>query len=473
LLLFLLTLGAFLVHGYHPMAEDAGIYLPGIEKILHPELFPFNAQFFEAHAHATFFPDLVAASVRVSHSSLQTVILLLQVVSIFLLLLACWQLAARCFPDARGRWAGVLLVTSLLTLPIAGTALYIMDQYLNPRNLVAFAGVFAIVKVLDRKYLQAALFIVFAAAIHPLMAVFSLSFCILLAAARGVELPWLAALLPFQISLSPPSSSYHPVALTHAYFYVTRWHWYEWLGVFGTMLIFLWFSRLARDRQWPTVNLLCGTLLLYAVLYLAIALVIDIPGRFEAVARLQPMRSLYLLYIVMLVLAGGVLAELVLKNHLWRWLALFVPLCAGMFVAQRLLFPASDHLELPWMHPKNPWVQAFEWARNHTPENAIFALDPDYMKLPGEDEQSFRATARRSSMADSVKDSGAVSMFPDLGDEWWRQMQAQSGWSKFQLQDFHRLQTEYGVNWVVLQQPVHIHLDCPYHNQAVEVCPLN
>jgi len=30
---------------------------------------------------------------------------------------------------------------------------------------------------------------------------------------------------------------------------------------------------------------------------------------------------------------------LLLKGHLWRWLVLFVPMCAGMFVAQRSLFP--------------------------------------------------------------------------------------------------------------------------------------
>ena len=35
-LLLLLTAGALLVHGYHPYAEDAEIYLPGVEKILNP-----------------------------------------------------------------------------------------------------------------------------------------------------------------------------------------------------------------------------------------------------------------------------------------------------------------------------------------------------------------------------------------------------------------------------------------------------
>ena len=460
-----------LVQGYHPGAEDAEIYLPGIEKLLHPELFPFNSRFFEAHAHSTLFPNLIAASVRISHLHLGTVIFLWQIASIFLLLLACWQLSARCFTDAKARWCGVALVAALLTLPIAGTALYIMDQYVNPRNLSAFAGIFVIVKVLDQKYLQAALFMILTAAIHPLMSVFALSICLLLLGTNN-KLPWFAAIFPFGISLAPPPGPYHEVALTHSYFYLTRWQWYEWLGVIGPIVILSWFARLARARQWQTVNLLCATLVIYELVYVVVALAIDIPVRFEALARLQPMRSLYLLYILMLVLTGGMLGKFVLKNHLWRWLALFVPLCAGMFFAQRALFPASAHLEWPWAQPKNQWVEAFRWIQRNTPANSIFALDPKYMSLPGEDEQGFRAIARRSSLADAIKDSGAVSMFPAMADEWWRQVQAQSGWSKFQLQDFQRLQRAYGVNWVVLQPPGVARLDCPYQNSTVKVCRL-
>jgi len=475
LFLLLLTFGALLIHGYHPWAEDAEIYLPGIEKILHPELFPFNAQFFEPHAHSTLFPNLIAAFVRVSHLRLETSLFIWQVVSIFLLLLACWQLSARCFSDPKARWAGVALVTALLTLPVAGTALYIMDQYINPRNLSAFATILATVKVLDRKYIQAALFLIFAGAIHPLMAVFAFSFCILLVGIKNLSSPSaaFAVLLPFGISFDPPPKAYHEVALRHSYHYLTRWEWYEWLGAIGPLFILWWFSRLARARQWLNVDLLCRTLLVYELIYLPAALVLSIPARFEALARLQPMRSLYLLYLLMLLLAGGVLAEFVLKSRVWRWLALFVPLCAGMFVAQRQLFPASAHIEWPSAQPKNRWVEAFLWVRNNTPTNAIFALDPAYMEIAGEDEQGFRAIARRSQTADATKDSGAVSMFPVLADEWLRQVRAQSGWRNFQLQDFRRLQLEYGVTWVVLQQPGLPGLDCPYHNEAVLVCRLN
>jgi len=132
--LLLLTAGALLVHGYHPFAEDAEIYLPGVEAHLHPKLFPTGREFFLSHASLTFFPNVVAFSLRVSHLPMEVGLFLWHVASIFLLLLACWELSGMLFPDTnkpdtnKARWGGVCLVAALLTIPVAGTALYIMDQ---------------------------------------------------------------------------------------------------------------------------------------------------------------------------------------------------------------------------------------------------------------------------------------------------------------------------------------------------------
>lgn len=474
LILLLLTLGALLVHGYHPWAEDAEIYVPGIQKTLHPEFFPFNSQFFASHAGSTFFPNGVASFVRLSHLPLGVALFVLHVASIYLLLLACWQLMSRCFPDAKARWAGVALIAALLTLPVAGTALYIFDQYLNPRNLAAFAAIFAIVNVIDKKYIAAGLFLVFTGAIHPLMAVFAFSYCVLLVALEHLDARFaaLGCLLPFGLSLDPPPATYHLVALRHPFHYITRWQWYEWLGALAPIVILWWFSRLARSRNLPTLALLCRALVIYELIYLPPAVVLSSFARLEALARLQPMRSLFLLYILMFLFMGGFLGEYFLKNRVWRWLALFVPLCAGMFTAQRVLFPASQHLEWPWAAPANPWSQAFLWARDHTPTDALFALDPEHMDFPREDEQGFRAIAQRSRLADGVRDAGAVSMFPAMADEWFRQVQAQRGWKDFQAQDFQRLRTSFGVTWVVVQSPGVSGLDCPYRNSTVLVCRL-
>jgi len=474
LVLLLLTIGALLVHGYHPWAEDAEIYLPGVEKILHPELFPFNTQFFWTHAHSTLFPNLIAASVRLSHLPLGVALFLWQVASIYLLLLACWQLTGTCFGSGRARWAGVTMIAALLTLPVAGTALYILDQYVNPRNLAAFPAIFAIARVIDRKYLQATLFLALTAAIHPFMAVFAFSYCALLWAAEVLDRRFVTfgLFLPFGLTLDPPPKSYHLVAAIHGFHYITRWQWYEWLGALAPLAILWWFSRIARARGWRNLKVMCRSLIVYELIFLPPAIVLSSFARLESLARLQPMRCLYLLYILMFLFGGALLGEYLLKNHGWRWLALFVPLCAGMFVAQRALFPASAHIEWPGTVQRNPWAQAFEWVRANTPNDAFFALDPKHMDLPGEDEQGFRAIAQRSRMADAVRDAGAVSMFPAMADDWYRQVQAQSEWKNLQQDDFRRLQKEYGVNWVVLQQPGSSGMDCPYSNRVVLVCRL-
>ena len=107
----LLTIAAVLVQGYHPFSEDAEIYLPGAEKILHPELFPVGQEFFKSHASMTLFPNVVAFSLRITHLPLEAGLFLWHLASIFLLLLACWELSGLFFPNApKARWGGVCLV---------------------------------------------------------------------------------------------------------------------------------------------------------------------------------------------------------------------------------------------------------------------------------------------------------------------------------------------------------------------------
>lgn len=480
-----LTAAALVVHGYHPFAEDAEIYLPGVEKTLNPKLFPGGSEFFASHASLTLFPNLVAASLRLAHLPLQTGLFLWHLGSIFLLLLACWELSGTLFSTPRARWGAVCLVAALLTIPVAGTALYIMDQYLNPRNLAAFAVIFAVTRTLERKYVRAALWLLFAGSVHPLMAAFAFSYCVLLVvmekfdthpvSAIGIQRisASLCCLLPFGISLAPPASrAYHEAAMRHGFHYIQLWQWYEWLGILAPVVLFWWFARIARSRGWQLLNRVCRTLIIYDLAYFIAALVVDLPPRFESLARLQPLRSLHLLYILMFVVIGGLLGEYVLRNRAWRWLALFVPLAGGMFLAQRTLFPASAHIEWPGRTPKNPWALAFVWARQNTPPDALFALDPLYMQLPGEDSIGFRCLAQRSRLADFVKDSGAVSMFPPLAEEWWTEVLAQTPWKSFRVQDFERLKEKYGVNWVVVQQPTVAGLECAYQNEAVSVCQL-
>jgi len=472
--LLLLTVGALAIHGYHPYAEDAEIYLPGIEKNLHPELFPVGAEFFESHAGLTLFPNLIAASVRLTHLPFDYALFGWHLGAIFLLLLACWELSGKCFATTNARWCAVALVAALLTLPVAGTALYLMDQYLNPRNLAAFAGVFAIVRTLEQKYVRAGMWLVFAVAVHPLMTSFALSFCILLVALRKFEnaFTMAVALLPFGISLAPPSAAYHEAVRFHISHYILQWQWYEWMGIVAPVALYLWFRRVARSRGLNELALMCRALIFYELAYFAAALIVSVPKRFESLARIQPLRSLHLLYILLFLFCGGFIAEYVLKKHAWRWVLFFLPLAGGMAFAQRALFPASSHIEWPWGVQRNQWAEAFTWIGQNTPTEAVFAIDPLYFEIPGEDTIGFRALAQRSRLADAAKDSGAVSMFPPLAEKWFDQYQAEKDWRKFSAQDFSRLNQRYGVTWIVLQTPGVPGLTCPYQNSSVLVCHL-
>lgn len=472
----LLTLLALVVHGYHPYAEDAEIYLPGIEKLLNPELFPAGSQFFESHAGLTFFPNLIALSVRITRLPFQYALFIWYIGAILLLLTACWEVSGVCFSTVRAQMCAVALVASLLTLPVAGTALYVMDQYLNPRNLAAFAGLFAICRVLEGKYARAGIWLVFDALVHPLMASFAVVLCVILLLMERIPKPaaTIALVIPFSKFFAPPTPAYREAMRFHISHFLLQWQWYEWLGLIGPLLILIWFGRIARLRDLKNLERLCRALVIYELFYFAIALVIAIPERFEAVARLQPLRSLHLVYIFMLIAMGGFLGEHILKEKIWRWLLLFIPLCAGMFFAQRELFPASSQIEGTWVAPRNLWAQAFIWIRANTPTDALFAIDPFYMQIAGEDTIGFRALAERSRLADASKDSGAVAMFPPLAEKWWEEFQAQKNWRKFTVDDFRSLQSKYGIGWIVLQEhgPAATPFDCPYRNPAVAVCRL-
>jgi hypothetical protein len=112
------------------------------------------------------------------------------------------------------------------------------------------------------------------------------------------------------------------------------------------------------------------------------------------------------------------------------------------------------------------------WIRGHTPKDAIFALDPNYMLDRDDDQHAFRAIAERSALADAVKDSGAVSLFPRLADERQCEVRAQNSWRRFNRRHFEHLAKLYPVTWILTSGVGAAGLTCPYHNEELSVCPI-
>jgi hypothetical protein len=476
----LLTAGALIVEGYHPGVEDDAVYLSAIQRRLHPGLYPHDFQLFTLQMQASVFDKLMAAWVRLTHLPVAVSELLGQCLAAFFLLWACYALARRCFSTPAGRWASVALVGALFTLPVAGTALYIFDQYLHPRAIATVFVLWAIPLVLDRRFVLAGILLAAGVVMHPIMGVFGLSYCFILwiagqRARKSIDAP--AHALP-ALSIAPlwifegPSAAWRQALNTRDYYFIGRWTWYEWLGTIAPIFILWAMARYARRANRPTMARLAGCAAIYASFQLAVACVVLVTPALIRLTPMQPMRYLHLVYLFMAVLGGGLIGENLLRGHAWRWVALFVPLAAGMLIAQRALFPGTEHLELPGIASHNPWLRAFTWVRANTPVDAYFALDPYYMQLPGEDYHSFRALAERSELADAVKDAAVATQVPDLAPQWLEQTQAASGWRHFQKRDFLHLERQFGVNWIVVQGSGVEGLDCPYKNEAVAVCRL-
>jgi hypothetical protein len=466
------TLFALLVQGYHPGVEDDGVYLAAIKKDLNPALYPYDADFFRVQLQATIFDKLIAGSIRLTHLPAGVMILLWQFVSVVLILWGCLRIARRVFVETHAQWAAVAFVGALLALPVSGTALYLDDQYLHPRALATAAILAAVVAVLDRRRILAGFLLALAFVIHPLMAAFGISYCIFLSWRPTADPSRFlaAAMLPLGWVLQPTSPAWRQAAITRDYYFLGRWQWYEWLGAVAPLFLLWGIYRLGRNSGSLVQARMASRLVWFGVFQLAVAVAVMVPSSLDRLKPFQPMRFLHLLYLIFFLLAGGLIGQRILGRHAYRWLLLFVPLAVGMFWAQRQTFPATAHLEWPGAKPGNSWVEAFEWVRQHTPSDSLFALDPYYMKLPGEDFHSFRALAERSTLADYVKDPSVATQVPSLAVRWKEEVDAQRDWGNFQAKDFQRLKSRFGVSWVVLVSPGVPGMDCPFQNHAVRVC---
>ena len=481
--LLLLSLLMIAVQGYHFGVDDAAIYLPAVERIVTPGLFPYGADFFLCHSRVSFFSNAVGGMVRWLHVPLPWAVLIFHVLGIYLLLLAGDWLARLCFTRSRAQWSAILTLASVLTIPVAGTALPIMDPYLTARSLSTPLTLLALTAILASRPVPAAVLLGITALLHPQMAIYGVALVVLLSLPRLAprQLRAEEALassvglfqrLPDGFHLGAAQEPYRETLYSRTFFFAWAWTWYEWLGALLPLVILFAISRIRFAALTPVAARLCRALLVLGAVSIAAFLLFSSSPYFDDFVRLQPMRSFQLIYIVMFVLLGGLVGEYLLQDKTWRWLALFIPICAAMYAVDRSLYPTSQHLELPGRAVTNPWLQAFDWARDNTPQDAVFALPPRYLQIPGEDLHGFRAVAERSMIADWVKDSGVASIFPQMAPEWKREQELTRGWNHYTAADFLALSTRSPVSWVMVEPRQSDGLECPFQNAAVSVCKL-
>ena len=181
ILVLMFTILGFLVMGYHPGLEDDGVYLSAVKADLDPALYPHDSDFFRLQLQASIFDRWIALFVRVTRIPVAWAELLWQFLSLYGILWSALRIAQKLFPERRSPWAGIALLAAMFTLPVAGTALNLADQHLHPRTMAAALILLAIDRILENKRALAVPLLLLSLLVHPIMAVFGISFCFFLA----------------------------------------------------------------------------------------------------------------------------------------------------------------------------------------------------------------------------------------------------------------------------------------------------
>lgn len=477
-----LTAAALVIHGYHLGVEDAEIYIPTAKKLLHPTLYPYADEFFLSHGHLSLFGPILAWTSRLTHLPIDCSIFAWYIVTLFAMLASCWLLLTACFSSARARWSGMLVVTAVIAMPATNTGLLLMDPYMTARSFSTPLTVFALAGLLERKYVRAAIAMLVTAGFHPQMVAYLVFLAFVLwtiernKARVRERVPVMAsavAMLPTGFYLTPASGPYREALYSRDYFFLYNWTWYHWLGLLAPLAILAWFWRREMRGTRPAFASLSYAMLPFGILSIGAAIFLASSPSLDMFARLQPLRTFHLITLVLVLLLGGVIGGYLGKYRPWTIAALAVPLAVGMFFVARATYPNSPQIELPSRTSSNAWVNTLLWIRNHTPEDAVFAVDSRYFMDPGVDVHGFRAIAERSALADYFKDGGVVSLFPGLAEEWKQMSNATYGLNHFQAGDFRRLKSEYAaVSWTVVHGPAPAGMECPYQQRGYTVCQL-
>ena len=282
-----LTLMVLFVHGFHPLAEDGGLYIAGVEWRLNSSLFPRFTEFVSEHVHFSIFAPVVAAITRATNLSLLAVLFIINLLSIVLTLAAAHLVLRRVTPNERAQLAGIATLGAVWTMPIAGTSLLLMDPCVTARSLSTPLSVWAIAFALDdwrdnrRSLAGCILAIALAAAFHPLMAGYALGLIIVLRLLRSRRKILLLAILAFltfaaaailQARAPAESAAVILAAESRYYWFLSHWHWYELFGLLGPLLVLLALRRYNRFGLRANGALLCDAAILYGCFATALAL---------------------------------------------------------------------------------------------------------------------------------------------------------------------------------------------------------
>jgi hypothetical protein len=475
--LFVVTMGALLLHGYHPYIVDASIYLVGIEKNIDPALFPRDNALVLAHAHLSIFSILMASMVRALHLSLPVLLFAVYIGLLLFLFALCYKLGERVFHSSRAGWGAALLMAVCMPVPVAATSLLLIDPYLSSRSFSTDLALLALLASIDNRWTLALLSCAATIAFHPLMGAYLAIYLLIhslvqrqrwrlvaVTCTGALILCGAIALLTLHTSVT---TSYREAVLGRSYYFLADWKWFEIAGLLMPLLLLGITARYAGVRT-PLGRLAATCVLVGGTSVVCCACFVHPAGPYF-LTRLQLLRTFHILYALGVVMLGGAAAKLCRGRRQMAWLGLLGIVGLGMLLLQRREYRSLPDVEWPGAAVTNPWERGLFWVRGHTPDSALFAMDPQLMFFDDDAIPGFRVIAQRSILTD-IKDEGLASLFPPLAPVWAKRLERERGLDEETDAQRRAKLSGTGVQWLLLSPSAATSLPCPYHNMSLKVC---
>lgn len=511
LIISFFTLISPLIYGYYFGVIDHHHYLPYLNKITNPALYPTDYYFSQPHFSYSPFNRFITGFSQLTNLDLAWTHLILYLVSLWLLYYAVYKLSHTIYQKTT---VSLIALTLFLLPKWAAQIGYLTHHfYFVSRDLSLAISLLALSFILNKNWIKSAILIALATLVNPSISL-------------PIGLFWIIRLL--QISKKSLSFALVPTIQKDwltilknrgTYSFPHLWKWTGWgnLFLFFSLLAtsFLILKKKVFNQYFKPIKqllILCFSLFL---VHFFITAIIPTP----ALIQFQLLRALNYIFIVSLISFAACLNYLFKSKSLliqiatilsligvhlwgdhltgWHFIAILI-LPAIIFLKPKFktnfklpafnliifslvfihlifkLLIIQPKINLPYyFHYPNSLINLDQyqasfslqtWAKNNTLINSVFLIPPN---LPG-----FRSFSERSIVAD-LKDGGVTFYSPLYAKEWHQRMTDLKNYRQFNLKDFQNLNLKYSFDYLVVTQK-HQPIDLPlvFQNQEFKIFQL-
>lgn len=504
LIILILSLLSFFIHGYQFAASDQEIFIAYIYKYQDQELFLNDHIFNQISSSASMFYPIFG--IFIGYFDIQSVFIFSYLTFNFVFFIAIYELASVFFSDKRKAY--LALLPFFLPKFIGGTATFTFDTFFGYRSIGVIFLVYYLVYLLKGKFAKSGLFALLGVLFHPLSIIPSLLLLpvltiIRLKKTKKIRLKYLPVGFFFIFSIYLIVSIFFQnndqwlsiIKGRDDYLFLSEWNLPGWAaGAMYFFITFLFLNKLNKTLI-KTIIIMIFTSTAVFISFWFILEILKIPqiAKFQLLRSISPIAYIGLVMSPFFLFQKKLLSKIVgaitffslslnffniflisslaflfftlngnnFKDETTKVKSHIIPLFTGFFLVVYIIFNSNSFIKInnkiQYPKAKNDWYDLQVWSSFNTEKSDVFLVPPQ--------NTGFRIFSKRPIVGD-IKD-GAVVMYDSSYAGYWSQlMKDLSNYQALKESDFKILRSKYYFNYIVTGTDINLNFDLVYKNSS-------